>query len=764
MPLLVHAVAWWLLGLMAPWTFVVGMAGGGVLVGWWRGLPRVIRAATILAPLGAMTASVAHRDRQECVDEAHRRLQGGLAVWGVVEASALRGRQPMTLTVVRNGACRVAAWARMAGAPVTPGAVIAVRGSSRILERGMRIDAARVDAQAGSAWLIAWRGRIGARIDQRFGARAPLVRALLIADQRALDATLRAQYADAGLVHLLSVSGLHVAIIATALLTLGGMLRLPASALESSALLLVIGYVILLGAPAPAVRSAVMLVVTALAKRWQRPVHAWTALALGAVLPTFADPLIIADLGWQLSVAGMAALVGAGALQRRWRRWAHVGAGADSGWRRPVRKLWQLRGWRAQMVGELTTGTIAVLATAPIIAWHFGRLSLIAPLSNVLASPVVAVLQPTLFLVTLLEPVNAIAQFLADATQPMMALLDTLATRLGTLPHAVVHVAPERGVVILVGGAVLLILRATRAASMRPWLLGAAAVGMAALWWPVLPAGSGTFEVHVLDVGQGDAIAMRTPRGRWILIDAGPRWDGGDAARRQIVPWVRQRGGEVALFVLTHPHEDHVGGAPTVLQALAPRVWWEAAFVGTSRSYREALEQIAAQGIPWRRVAPGDRYRLDGVQVEILAPSPAWVARQENANEASVVLMVTYGAHRFLFTGDAEGGEETWLIEQVTSLRADVLKVGHHGSRTSTSISFLDRVQPRVAVVSVGAGNRYGHPAPVTQYRLLRHDVPMFRTDLDGAITFRSDGRVLTAENDGEQWIVPERERVRGNR
>jgi len=756
MPLLVHAVGWWIAGLLAPWTMSLVAMLVGIAVAWYRAAPRVIAAAALLAPLGSIAATVAQHDLERCTALAERRVLSSSGAWGVVEAAEQRGRQPMTLRLTRYGPCRVSAWVRVVGNPLPPGAIVAVSGRVRRLERGLRIDSATVVARNGKAPRVAWRGRIGASIDRRFGTRAPLVRALLIADQRALDTDLRDQYADAGLVHLLSVSGLHVAIIATALLTLGGLLRIRTAWTETIALQLVLLYVALLGFPAPAVRSAVMLVVTALAKRWQRPVHAWTALALGAVLPTAGDVLVVQDLGWQLSVAGMAALVGAGALQRRWRRWARGDARDERRWLRAWRGLWRLRGWRGHLIGEVTTGTIAVVATAPIIAWHFGRLSVVSPLSNLLAAPLIAVLQPALFLAMLLEPVPLAAQFVADAAQPMMALLDRLATVCGQLPFAVVGVAPERTVVVLIGGAALLVLRSTRAWRMTPWLLAAGLLGIAALWWPVLGSRPHPFELHVLDVGQGDALALRTPKGRWILVDAGPRWEGSDAARRRVIPWIRRRGGEVALFVLTHPHEDHAGGAPTLIEALSPRGWWEAAFVGTSPSYRRALDRLAAQRIPWRRVMPGDRYQLDGVDIEVLAPAPAWVAQQKNANETSVILMVAFGSHRFLLTGDAEGGEEDWLLAQSSRLRADVLKLGHHGSRTSTSRAFLDAVRPRVAIASVGAGNRYGHPAPAVKSLLLRHQIPLLRTDLDGSIIVRSDGSSLTVENDHEQWKVPD--------
>ncbi len=132
---------------------------------------------------------------------------------------------------------------------------------------------------------------------------------------------------------------------------------------------------------------------------------------------------------------------------------------------------------------------------------------------------------------------------------------------------------------------------------------------------------------------------------------------------------------------------------------------------------------------------------------------------QTDANETSVVLRVDYGAHRFLLTGDAERDEETWLLgaHPAEALRADVLKLGHHGSRTSTTAPLLDAVQPRVAIASVGRGNRYGHPSPETLSALLARSVPVFRTDRDGHVVVRSDGRRLEVEAANERWIVPPR-------
>ena len=267
----------------------------------------------------------------------------------------------------------------------------------------------------------------------------------------------------------------------------------------------------------------------------------------------------------------------------------------------------------------------------------------------------------------------------------------------------------------------------------------------------------------MIDVGQGDAFALRTPRGRWVLLDAGPSWDGGDAGRRAVVPYVQRIGGAVALLVLSHAHEDHVGGAASVITALDPQQWWEPAFVTSSSGYRRALVALRERGRTWRRVQPGQRWQLDGVVIDVLAPDSAWTAAQHDANETSVVLRVSFGVRRFLFMGDAESREEAWLVERLPAeaLQADVLKLGHHGSRTSSGADFIRAVDPLVGLVSVGAGNRYGHPSPEILERFAAIRVPLLRSDLEGGVVLRTDGRMLEAIANGDRWLIPSRASVR---
>ncbi len=658
--------------------------------------------------------------------------------------------------------CRIAATVRLPR-PLTAGSVVLVQGTALATDRGLRLEVDSLSDVVRTHWFRTWRGRTGVAIDRLFGTKAPLVRALVIADQDGIAPDVRDRFADAGLVHMLSVSGMHVAIIASAL---------PPTIGALCSLVLILAYVAMLGAPAPAVRSAVMLLTVMLSRAWQRPLHEWTALSLGAVIPTV-DPLVVVDLGWQLSVSGMAALVAARAILRRLMpsgMFTSASAGAARSGTlqhllaRSIRRLrlWIItrRGVTRWLVRETITGSVATIVTAPLIAWTFGRVSVLAPLTNIVAGPIVAFLQPALFLALLFSWCEPLAQLVADASILPMRLLDEIATAGAAAPFAVLHVAPTRATAICVGIASLAVVCATASRRIAGWIRLAAVSLTVAVWLPVLTRGSGVLEVHMIDVGQGDAFGVRTPRGRWIIIDAGPSWDGGDAGRRRVVPYVQRRGGAVVLMVMSHAHEDHVGGAASVISALGTEQWWEPAFVTTSSGYRNALAVLRRSGATWLRVRPSQRWTLDGVTLEVLAPDSAWTAAQTDANETSVVLRVSYGRRRFLFMGDAEEREEAWLLQQLPAeaLRADVLKLGHHGSKTSSGDAFIRAVSPVVGLVSVGAGNQYRHPSPEVLERFAGLQVPLLRTDLEGAVLLRTDGERLEAESNGDRWVIPTRD------
>ena len=582
--------------------------------------------------------------------------------------------------------------------------------------------------------------RAGRSIDQTFGDDAPLARALLIADQQQIPTEMRDRYAAAGLIHMLSISGLHVAVIAAAMELLFQVVYVPRRAALLGAFVMTGVYVAIIGAPPPAVRSAAMLGVAMISRIAQRPTSPWAAWAIGAFIPLVV-PRTMIDVGYQLSVLGMCALVAAGAL---WRR--HLAS--------------RFSGWRERFAKELTTSLVACAITAPLVAWVFGRISLIAPLSNLVAAPVITLAQPVLFLALLLGPLHGPARFVAEAVHPLLFLFDWISLTAASVPGAAITVATTLPTAVFAAcaAAALVVACVTRDPG-RPSIAGIGCLALMVITPSLNFVRYKGVELHMLDVGQGDAILLRTGAGRWILFDAGPAWNGSDAGRRVVLPYILRRGGALESFVLSHPHSDHVGGAASVLSALRPHSYWDAAFAGGAEAYIASLAAAKTESIEWHRVHPGDSVIVDGVTLSFLAPDSAWTVGLKDPNLASTIALVRYGLVRFLLVGDAERAEEDWLLARnPNGVRADVLKVGHHGSSTSSSDEFLAAVHPALALISVGAGNMYGHPSGDVIRALGRVGAEVLRTDESGTVVVRTDGVHIEVEAKGQKW-----ELVRGS-
>ncbi len=553
----------------------------------------------------------------------------------------------------------------------------------------------------------ALRDRVAERSRRLFGARAPLVDALVLARRADLDAELRERYTRSGLAHLLSISGLHVGFFAAWLSVLLARLHLSARARVAAATIVMFGYVWLLGFPAPATRSAVMLALLDVAKLRQRVVAPRGLVALAALCVVLADPWAVQSIGAWLSVAAVAAVIWAGRATERYPKAVRVVAPAAA----------------------------ATLLTAPITAYAFGTVAPIGVVANLAAIPLAGLAVPGLMVALVIS-----SSWLAAGAGLCLALLDLVAQTAAGLPggHFIMIAGPGAAALWL---GVLILAWWLWNAPRRRWVIAARVAFVAVLiaWTPLFHASTrrsacGCLTVYFLNVGQGDAALLRSPAGRWVLIDGGPRGPQGDAGRRVVVPFLRNQGAtQLAAIVATHGHLDHFGGLPAVLDAFDPAFVLEPGQPVPDAGYLGFLGAVEADGAEWRPARRGDRMELDGVTIEVVSPDSGWLMAQTDINEASVVLLVTYGTARLVFAGDAGIPTETQLAGRIG--RVTLLKVGHHGSRGSTSDRWLDELQPVNAVISVGAKNRYGHPAPETLARLRAHGVTVLRTDERGTIT-----------------------------
>lgn len=718
------------LSVGAPARVLLGALALAACLGLHAAQRRTHALVSAVAAAGVLTATATVAHDAQCT----RALVAPGQHWHAdFDADAAPG--DMAHVLLQRSDCAARATVFVVAGGVRGGQGASVTGRATAGTRGLLVEGATIVPEPNSVSFLSARAATGRRIDQIFRDDAPMARALVIADMSGIPIEQRDRYATAGLVHMLSVSGLHVGIVALALELLASILRLPVTPARVATLALLGVYVAAIGAPPPAVRAAVMLSAVLVCRLLQRPTSPWAILALGAVAPLW-DPRTALDLGWQLSVAGTAALIAGGALATR-----------------VIPSTWG--GWRRTLATGATVSIVATIVTAPLVAWAFGRVSLLGPITNLLADPVMALLQPLLF-VALAIPVQAVDGMAADAAHALLSAFDGIARLAASVPYAAPHVLPTVAAALASGVSAIAVIVACLARHPARAVI-VCAVGVTILVVePLVPRVGGRAELHMIDVGQGDALALRTSKGNWIVVDAGRSWEGGDAGRSTVAPYLSRLGGTVSLFVLSHPHADHVGGAASLFALLHPLRFLDPGYVGTTPPYRAALASARALGIPWQRVHPGATLVVDDITLTALAPDSAWASHLTDANLASSVLVASVSGHRILFTGDAEAEEEEWLLEHSPdALRADVLKVAHHGSSTSTTRAFLDAVHPRIALVSVGAHNTYGHPDAGVLRDLAADGVATLRTDRLGTVVLRFDATGVEVTAHGEHWFMP---------
>lgn len=245
--------------------------------------------------------------------------------------------------------------------------------------------------------------------------------------------------------------------------------------------------------------------------------------------------------------------------------------------------------------------------------------------------------------------------------------------------------------------------------------------------------------VYVLDVGQGDAIVVRTPHSKWILIDGGPKFGSYDAGARVVAPFLSRMGAEnLEILFVSHGDSDHLGGVPSLLRKFRPRLVVDPGQPLPSDLFQEYLTVIAELDLEWQAGRSGDSFVIDSVALHIVHPTTEWVENELDPNENSLVIVLQYGDFSMLLTGDAGLPAEERFVRMLSDV--DVLKVGHHGSASSTSPELLEVGRPSVGVISVGQWNTYGHPSPGVLADLAFAGVDVVRTDMGGTVTIWSNG------------------------
>ena len=533
---------------------------------------------------------------------------------------------------------------------------------------------------------------------------AAAIFAMLFGGYAGLNPDLVEEFATTGIVHILSVSGSHMSLLAAATAALCLLLKIPRTPTLIIGIFVIFTYTILSGMLPQVIRSAIMGILVFYGTAMQYENISARFLTLTALAMLINQPLLIYDISFQLSFSSTAGLIYISQDLRM--------------------KMHKLPRWFT-MPAAMTIS--AQIASLPVVIWYFNRVPLSSVLANVFVMPLLEIVIVGGLLGGLVALVIPFAGKIFFVVESLIFGAGAELNKLfANLPFSSIQV-PTLGIAAGFIYYVALIFRQKKILALLIILL---AINF---FKP-----SGNVEISFVDVGQGDCCVVLTPNRKCLIFDTGGvREKAFDIGGRVVLPYLKHENiFSVDTIFLSHVHDDHSGGAGTIIRQMPVR---EIITANENKSEYSAVFGISEQKLTNLRAGQqGEIFKIDGVTIEIL-----YAPKVGTGNEISNVYRVSYGAVSFLITGDLVTENEKQMLDEKINVTATVLKVGHHGSHTSSSEEFLRAVNPKVAVICVGYGNNFGHPRPEVLERLEKIHAKIYRTDLDGLIKFKTDGQKL---------------------
>ena len=550
-----------------------------------------------------------------------------------------------------------------------------------------------------------------------------LVSALVLGEDGDLNTDIRALYEQLGIAHVLAISGLHMSIIAAGIWWSLGIMGLNYEMRNGISLIGIWSYSIFVGMSVSIIRASIMLTIMLVVRSLWEEEDLLSSLALAALIILIVNPFQLYQVGFQLSFI---ALLGIAFYQSVYHFIKHECSCAKS-----VLKVCRI------LLPSICIG----LFISPVIAYHFYEIPLLSVLLNVLLVPIFGLLLPLIFITLLVSTVMpGISFILAYSILGFLGSIKSIGTFLATLPFTTLIIGRPSGLFLILHYSMLCILgfKLKKIWNKRNYYL--VGVGSLIILVGILNT-EGFMNITHLYVGQGDCTVVTTPKGKTLLIDSGPEQSG-----KKVENYLKYKGKrQVDLAIVSHPHEDHIGGLLYLIEEgynVKAVIWQVPDDLKDEYAFR--LKKLCEkQKIPLYKGYRGNEVRIDDVCLQVLWPYKD--ADYSNANEASLVCVLKYGEFEELFTGDIGFATEKYLENDLDDL--EILKVPHHGSSYSSSSKFLEKLSVEYGMISAGVRNLYGHPNRLTLERLKEQQIEIMRTDIQGALFVRTDGKQYTVQS-----------------
>ncbi|MBN2011849.1 DNA internalization-related competence protein ComEC/Rec2 [candidate division KSB1 bacterium] len=561
------------------------------------------------------------------------------------------------------------------------------------------------------------------------GQERALLKGLILGDRSEIDSELRMAFSSIGVMHVLAVSGLHVGFIILIIQGLFFILWIPNRWSWTLTMILLFLYAALVGFKPPVVRATVLAELYFLGKLLQRRMVTLNLLSATAAIMLLIRPLDLFETSFQLSFVAVLSIF---YLYKQFHVWV-----LRISWIRHANDYWLPN----VLIQLLLVSAAASVGTLPLIMHYFEKLPLLTIIVNLPIIPLVylIIIGGVTTLVTAGLSMS-IAVKIAPVVKWLIALLINFVTKTNQFELASINVYGVRDwhiFIMFIG--IMLLYNYRRMWSRRLLIYGALIIANLWIWQKALPDPQ-LLKVAFLDVGQGDAALLTFPNGKHMLIDAGKQKDNFNAGERHVLPYIRRQGIDTLhAVVVSHVDDDHLGGIPYILDNVPVLNVYDNGDSVNSSAYHAYREVLRRKSIHRQTVHSG--MKIDGFgECGVFVLNPDSGSYFANHNDPSVVLKIIYNENSFLFSGDIEKPTELMLARYDSLLQSTVLKVAHHGSKTSSTRPLLELIQPEFAVISVGETNNFGHPSSQVLARLDSLMIATNRTDLERCIMYQSNG------------------------